>query len=186
MTDCYLEDQRVYLLKDSRIWGHSRVSMICRVSALLYSHTLQIITFLPAARHCQSHSWEVSGGTSQASKGHLQLHSPGTWSFLEKVVLSFFPFKPFCFTPLAIFLFSQPPLPYPARWIRHPTRCILQCHKGTPKMVELVICLSQEVLSYPTVSKTALTLTTSWMLLQGSCLRLSDLQGRPIWPPWFG
>lgn len=85
-----------------------------------------------------------------------------------------FPCQPFCFTPLAIFLFFQAPLPYPARWIRHPTGCILQCHKGTPKTVELTICLSQEILCYPRVSKTALTLTTSWMLLQASCLRLSE------------
>lgn len=91
MTDCNLEDWQVYLLKDSCMWGHSRVSIICRVSAFLTVTQLQIITFLPATSHCQNHSWEVFGGTSQASKGHIQLHSSGTWSLWEKVVLSFFP-----------------------------------------------------------------------------------------------
>lgn len=92
--------------------------------------------------HCQSHSWEVFGGTSQARKSHLQLHRSSTWSL--------FPFQPFCFTSLAIFLPSQPPLPYPGRWIRHPPRSTLQHHKGSPKIVELSICLSQEIVSCPT------------------------------------
>lgn len=52
-----------------------------------------------------------------------------------------------------------------------------------PKMFELTVCLSQENLSYARATKTALTLKTSSVALQGSCLTSSDLWIL-TWPLW--
>lgn len=52
-----------------------------------------------------------------------------------------------------------------------------------PKMFELTVCLSQENLSYARATKTALTLKTSSVALQGSCFTSSDLWIL-TWPLW--
>lgn len=130
MTDCYPEDQQVYLQKNQlhmgAFWSQHHLQGL---SISLHTHLL-IMTLLPAARHCQSHRWEVLVFL------HKQGPSPAAWCWYLVPGIQhnenspIFPFQPFWFTLLVTFLLSQP---FPARRIRHPTRCILQCHKGTPK-----------------------------------------------------
>lgn len=172
MTDCFLKDQWVYLLKGSCRLGDSEVSMIFRVSAFLYYHTLQIIIFLPTSR-------------ARAGRYLVVLHKQGSaiFSCIDLAPCLFFLFS---LSALLLWpLFFLPSLLCPTQEGESgtPLDASYNVTKAAQILLSSVFACPRKSSAIPGASKTALTLTTSSVILQGSCLRLSDLHTSPIWPP---